>query len=82
MSARSIITAEMRRQYHEEGIEQRGVTRKGNRYFIARRFKELSSTPLRDFLFSRLMEEVCRATIGETAYLFHEQFVVKGRIRG
>jgi ectoine hydroxylase-related dioxygenase (phytanoyl-CoA dioxygenase family) len=30
------------------------------------------------FLYSDLMAELCRATLGQTAYLFNEQWVVKG----
>lgn len=72
----------MDRELDAEGVERKGITVKGSRYFIANRYKSLGSTILRDFLFGDLMAEVCRATIGDTAYLFHEQFVVKGADQG
>jgi ectoine hydroxylase-related dioxygenase (phytanoyl-CoA dioxygenase family) len=73
---------EMDDEFDRKGTEQMGLNRKGSRYFINLWFKRLQSEPLRDFLFSNLMAEVCRATIGDTAYLFHEQFVIKGADQG
>ena len=32
---------------------------------------------LAEYVFSPLMEEICRATIGPTAYLFYDQYVAK-----
>ena len=71
----------------DEEMDVAGVTRdkltvKGNRYFIGKKYRERRSTVLRRFLFGDLMAEVCRATIGESAYLFHEAFVVKGADQG
>ena len=37
---------------------------------------------LRDFLFSEQMAEVCRATIGDQAFLFWEQYVIKAADKG
>lgn len=54
----------------------RGITHKSKRYFIADRHKE--SEKLQSFLFSDLMADICHATLGDEAYLFWEQFVVKG----
>ena len=59
-----------------QGDEQQGITQKGKRYFIANCFRQ--QPRLRRFLFSELMADVCRATLGDTAYLFWEQYVVKG----
>lgn len=57
-----------------------GLNRRNSRYFISNRYKE--SPYIADFIFSELMAEICRATLGDTAYLFHEQFVVKAAERG
>jgi len=73
---------EMDREFDAEGVEQKGLSRKGNRYFVSQWYKKMESTILREFLFSDLMREICEATIGDTAYLFHEQFVVKGPEQG
>ncbi len=56
------------------------LSRRGNRYFINNLYRY--STRLWRFLFSDLMAAVCRATIGEDAYLFNEQWVVKGAEQG
>lgn len=73
---------EMDAEFDRKGTDQMGLNRKGSRYFINLWFKRLKSEPLRDFLYSDLMADVCRATIGDTAYLFHEQYVIKGPDRG
>jgi len=58
-----------------EGTEVQGLNHKGKRYFVALRHKERPR--IAEFLFSDLMKDVCRATIGEPAWLFWEQYVVK-----
>ncbi len=57
-----------------------GINHRNSRYFISNRYKE--SPSIANFIFSELMADVCRATLGDTAYLFHEQFVVKAAERG
>ena len=57
-----------------------GINHRHKRYFAANCFRQ--QPKLRDFLFSDLMAEICRATLGETAYLFWEQYVVKGAEKG
>ena len=57
-----------------------GISHRGRRYFISNRSPEVPA--LGEFLFSELMADICRATLGEPAYLFNEQFVVKGAERG
>ena len=47
----------------------------GSRYFVSEVAK--SRPRLRRFLFSDLMRQICRATLGNRAYLFLDQFVVK-----
>lgn len=65
---------------HDEAMERKGVTTQGitqyrKRYFISNRGQE--STIISRFIFSDLMADVARATLGDTVYLFHEQYVVK-----
>ena len=52
------------------------LSRRNSRYFVFLAFKERPL--LGEFIFSNLMAEICRATIGNSAMLFWEQFVVKG----
>ncbi len=54
----------------------RGITHQGKRYFVSG--KQAENERLRSYIYSELMAEVCRATLGLNAYLFWEQFVVKG----
>ncbi len=51
-----------------------------NRYFVNSLYRY--SERLHEFLFSDLMAEVCKATIGDNAVLFKEQWVVKGAEQG
>src|SRR6266478_1741173 len=51
-----------------------------NNHFISNRYKECMR--LDEFIYSELMAEICRATIGPQAYLFYEQMVVKGIEKG
>jgi len=71
-----MIEDEMDRQ----GRDVIGLNHRHSRYFISNRYKE--SPHIADFIFSDLMAEICRATLGEAAYLFHEQYVVKAAERG
>ena len=60
----------------EKGVERLGLNALGRRYFVPRCYQQRPE--LGRFVFSELMAEVCRATIGEEAYLFWDQYVVKG----
>ena len=51
-----------------------------NRYFVNSLYRY--SDRLHEFLFSDLMADICRATVGDDAILFNEQWVVKGAEQG
>ena len=70
------MDAEMDRQ----DTDVLGINHRNKRYFVSNCFRK--QPKLREFLFSDLMAEVCRATLGDTAYLFWEQYVVKGAEAG
>jgi len=57
-----------------------GINHRGKRYFSANVFHERPR--LREFLFSDLMADICRATLGENAWLFWEQYVIKCADKG
>ena len=57
-------------------LAEGALSSRGNRYFVNDMYRY--SNRLWQFIFSDLMAEVCKATIGDAAYLFHEQWVVKG----
>ena len=63
-----------------EGVTKQGINHKGSRYFVG------AYTPddrkVGAFIFSDLMAEITRATLGDEVYLFHEQYVVKAAEKG
>jgi ectoine hydroxylase-related dioxygenase (phytanoyl-CoA dioxygenase family) len=58
------------------GTDTLGISHRGKRYFANECQRE--QPELRRILFSAQMAEICGATLGETAYFFFDQFVVKG----
>ena len=58
------------------GTDSLGITIRGRRYFANECQRE--QPELRRMLFSETMADVCRATLGDTAYFFFDQYVVKG----
>lgn len=58
------------------GVDAIGISHRGKRYFANECQRE--QPDLRRMLFSATMAEICRATIGDTAYFFFDQYVVKG----
>jgi ectoine hydroxylase-related dioxygenase (phytanoyl-CoA dioxygenase family) len=58
------------------GTDSIGISHRGKRYFSSMIYQDRPE--LREFLFSELMAEICRATLGPTVYLFWEQYVIKG----
>ena len=70
------LDAEMEAQ----GVTKQGINHKGSRYFVA------GYTPadheVGQFIFSDLMADITRATLGDNVYLFHEQYVVKAAEKG
>ena len=63
-----------------QGVTRIGINSKGSRYFVSG-FKG-EATRAGEFIFSDLMEQITRATLGENVYLFHEQYVVKAAEKG
>jgi ectoine hydroxylase-related dioxygenase (phytanoyl-CoA dioxygenase family) len=57
------------------GVERIGINARGKRYFSPMIYRDRPE--LRQFLFSDTMAQICRATLGENAYLFWEQYVIK-----
>ena len=57
------------------GTDQVNTSVRGKRYFSHHCYEE--KPELGEFIFSPLMADICRATLGETAYLFWNQYVIK-----
>lgn len=58
------------------GVDTLGISHRGKRYFANECQRE--EPKLRRMLFSPVMADVCRATLGDNAYFFFDQYVVKG----
>ena len=58
------------------GVDTLGISHRGKRYFANECQRE--RPVLRQMLFSPVMADICRATLGDTAYFFFDQYVVKG----
>lgn len=58
------------------GVDVDGISHRGSRYFAGE--CQRSAPALRAVLFSETMAAICRATLGDDAYFFYDQYVVKG----
>jgi len=67
--------AETEGDMRERGVEKDRINVLGKKYFIHQPHK--THPNLKNIIFSEKIAKVCRATIGDTAYLHSEQFVVK-----
>lgn len=72
--------AEQDRELDREGVDVSGIVHRGKRYFI--RQPSLKSPALLSLFLSRQFAAIARATVGDTAFAFYEQFVVKGADNG
>lgn len=59
-----------------KGVDRLRINAKGKRYFVPQCYPKKPS--MGRFIFSDLMAQICRATIGDEAFLFWNQYVVKG----
>ena len=63
------------REMEEKGVDRIGLSSRGRRYFSHMIYRDRPE--LRGFLFGETMADLCRATLGDEAYLFWEQYVIK-----
>lgn len=63
-----------------KGVDVLGINHRKNRYFLPFTYRESEAN--RAFIFSDLMADICRATLGENAWLFLDQYVVKAAEKG
>jgi ectoine hydroxylase-related dioxygenase (phytanoyl-CoA dioxygenase family) len=62
------------------GTDTLDISHRNTRYFVSNLHRD--SEALRGIVLGELFADICRATIGGTAYLFLEQFVVKAAEQG
>ncbi len=74
------LIAAMHTEMDRLGTDHIHISHRGKRYHIAKQFERAPG--LSEYVFSELMAEVCRATIGDTAYLFYDQYVAKAAEQG
>jgi len=68
--------AQVDAEMEAKGVDRIGISAKGKRYFAHDCYKK--KPEMGQFVFSDLMADVCRATLGDEVYLFWDQYVVKG----
>ena len=66
---------EMHAEMDRERTDTLGISHRKKRYFVAH--VAARSPRAHAFVFSDLMADICRATIGDEAYLYWDQYVVK-----
>lgn len=65
----------MHREMDARGVDHIHISHCGKRYHIAKQYQQ--APRLEEYVFGELMAEVCWAIIGDTAFLFYDQYVVK-----
>lgn len=70
----------MHQEMDRLGTDHIHISHRGRRYHIAKQYDQ--APRLSEYVFSELMAEVCRATIGDSAFLFYDQYVVKSAEQG
>lgn len=70
----------MHQEMDRLGTDHIHISHRGKRYHIAKQYDK--PPRLHEYVFSPLMAEVCRATVGETAFLFYDQYVAKAAEQG
>lgn len=70
----------MHQEMDRLGTDHIHISHRGKRYHIAKQYQQ--APRLHEYVFSQLMADVCRATIGKTAYLFYDQYVAKAAEQG
>ena len=73
------LVDERDREMDRHGVDMLDLDHRGRRYFVHAYGK---SRQVQRFLFSDLMARIARSALGDTAYLFNEQYVVKAAERG
>ena len=70
----------MHQEMDRLGTDHIHISHRGKRYHIAKKYQQVPR--LSEYVFSSLMAQVCRATIGREAFLFYDQYVVKSAEQG
>jgi hypothetical protein len=71
----ALAVRKMDEQMDREGTDSLGINHRGKRYFVGQTYAD--HPELGEFIFSDLMADICRATLGDTAFFHSDQFVIK-----
>ena len=74
-SGAALAIAKADAEMDARGTDVWNINARGRRYFANNMARELPE--LHRFLLGELMADICRSTLGDTAYLFNEQYVIK-----
>lgn len=72
--------AEMDAEMDRQNTTVLGINHKGKRYFVGQSYR--NHPDLGNFLFSDLLADIARLTLGENVYLHNDQYVVKSEKEG
>ena len=72
--------AEMDAEMDRQNTTVLGINHKGKRYFVGQSYR--NHPDLGHFLFSNLLADISRLTLGDNVYLHNDQFVVKSEKEG
>lgn len=70
----------MHQEMDRLGTDHIHISHRGKRYHIAKKFDQ--APRLSEYVFSPLMAEICKSTIGNDAFLFYDQYVAKAAEQG
>jgi len=70
----------MHQEMDRQGTDHIHISHRGKRYHIAKQYDQ--PPRLKEYVFSPLMAEVCKQTIGDEAFLFYDQYVAKSAEQG
>ena len=70
----------MHQEMDRQGTDHIHISHRGKRYHIAKQYDQ--PPRLKEYVFSPLMAEVCKQTIGDEAYLFYDPYVAKAAEQG
>jgi hypothetical protein len=71
----ALAVQKMDEQMDREGTDTLGINHRGKRYFVGQTYVDYPE--LGEFIFSDLMADICRATLGDNAFFHNDQFVIK-----
>ena len=70
-----VLIDRMHSEMDRLGTDHIHISHRNQRYHIAKQYAQVDG--LKEYVFGELMADICRATVGQQAYLFYDQYVAK-----